>query len=164
MESKKLRLATSILVGIIVFGTLCYHYFEGMTLFDSFYMTIITISTVGYGEIKTLSIVGRMISMVIIATGISVGAYTIGTFISMLIEGELAKTFGRRKLQKEIIKLKNHYIICGFGRIGSLICEELRANDKKFVVIENDPATIEILEAEKYLKAALVHRVLHLKL
>ncbi len=151
MESKKLRLATSILLGIIVFGTLCYHYFEGMTLFDSFYMTIITISTVGYGEIKTLSVIGRLISLVIITTGISVGAYTIGSFISMLIEGELAKIFGRRKLQKEIVKLNNHYIICGFGRIGSLICEELKANDKKFVVIENNPANIEILEAEKYL-------------
>ena len=151
MNYKKIRIAGSLLISIITFGTLSYHYIEGMTFFESFYMTIITISTVGFMEVKPLSQAGRIITIMILATGVSTGAYTIGSFISLLVEGELAKTFGRRKLDKYISKLKNHYIICGYGRIGSLICEELAANSIKFVVIEHDPERIEALNKAKYL-------------
>ncbi|MCU0821172.1 MAG: potassium channel protein [Spirochaetes bacterium] len=151
MNYRKIRLAGSLLLVIITFGTLSYHYIESMTFFESFYMTIITISTVGFSEIKPLSQIGRIITIMIIATGISTGAYTIGSFISMLVEGEIAKSFGRRKLDKYISKLKNHYIICGYGRIGSLICAELAANNIHFVVIERDPERIETLAKAKYL-------------
>ncbi len=151
MNYRKIRLAGSLLLGIIAFGTLCYHYIEGMSFFEAFYQTVITISTVGFSEIKPLSVAGRIITVMIIATGISTGAYTIGSFISMLVEGEIAKSFGRRKLDKYISKLKGHYIICGYGRIGSLICKELAANNKNFVVIENNPQRIEALNKAKFL-------------
>ncbi len=151
MEYKKLRIAATLLIGTIAFGTLSYSFVEDLSLFESFYMTIITISTVGFSEIKPLSQIGRIITLLIIVTGVSIGAYTIGTFLTLLIEGELAKTLGRKKLERQISKLKDHYIICGFGRIGKLICDELSGHNVDFVVIENESNSIELLNNEKYL-------------
>jgi len=87
----------------------------------------------------------------VISTGIMIGAYTIGTLVRMFIEGELSKTFGRIKVEKKIAELKDHYIICGYGRIGSLVCKELREHRKDFVVIENNPSAIERMELNKIL-------------
>jgi voltage-gated potassium channel len=114
-------------------------------------MTIITISTVGFSEIIPLSHAGRTITVITIIFGISVGAYTIGILVRALIEGELTKIFGRRKVQKQVSALKNHFIICGFGRIGRIICSELEADNIDFVVIEQNPAAVEEIEAKKYL-------------
>ncbi len=122
-----------------------------MPLFEAFYMTIITISTVGFSEIRPLTMVGRSITLVIIVLGISVGTYTIGIIVRWFVEGELAKIFGRRKLHKQIADLKNHFIICGFGRIGRIICQELYEDNIDFVVIEQDSSAIEGIVAEKYL-------------
>ncbi|HMB20454.1 MAG TPA: NAD-binding protein [Spirochaetota bacterium] len=151
LELKKLRLSITLLLGTITFGTFGYHIIEGMPFFDSFYMTMITISTVGFSEVKQLSIAGRIVTILIITSGVTISAYTIGTLLRMFIEGELRKTFGRRKMEKMIKALKNHYIICGYGRIGSLICTELKERNIPFVVIENDPSSIENLEKEHYL-------------
>ena len=150
-DSKKLRYALSMLIGIIAFGTVGYYLIENMTLFEAFYMTIITLSTVGFSEVIPLSQAGRAITVVIIVLGISVGAYTIGMLVRALVEGELVKIFGRRKVQKQVSGLKNHFIICGFGRIGRIICSELDADNIDFVVIEQDPSVIEHIEARKYL-------------
>jgi len=128
-----------------------YYIFEGMPLFEAFYMTIITISTVGFSEIRPLTVVGRSITLVIIVLGISVGTYTIGIIVRWFVEGELSKIFGRRKLQKKIADLKNHFIICGFGRIGRIICQELYEDNIDFVVIEQNASAIEDIVAEKYL-------------
>lgn len=151
MDSKKLRYSLVMLLAIIAFGTTGYYIFERMSFFDAFYMTIITISTVGFSEIVPLTNVGRSITVVIIILGISVGTYTVGIIVQWLVGGELQKVFGRRKLQKQILDLKNHYIICGFGRIGHVICQELFEEDIKFVVIEQNPAIIEELISLKYL-------------
>ncbi len=139
------------LVGIIAFGTCGYYLVEHMPLFEAFYMTIITISTVGYAEIVPLSQTGRILTIIIIILGITVGAYTIGLLVRALVEGELAKMVGRRKVQKQILGLKNHFIVCGFGRIGRIMCSELAADNIDFVVIEQDPATIEDIEIQRYL-------------
>ena len=139
------------LIGIVAFGTFGYYWVEHMPLFESFYMTIITISTVGYAEIVPLSQAGRILTVIIIILGITVGAYTIGLLVRALVEGELAKIVGRKIVQKQISELKNHYIVCGFGRIGRIICNELAADDIDFVVIEQDPAIIEQIESKNYL-------------
>ncbi len=139
------------LVGIIVFGTCGYSLVERMPLFEAFYMTIITISTVGYAEIVPLSQTGRTLTIIIIILGITVGAYTIGLLVRAFVEGELAKMVGRRKVQKQILSLKNHFIVCGFGRIGRIMCSELAADNIDFVVIEQDPAAIEDIEIQRYL-------------
>jgi voltage-gated potassium channel len=139
------------LIGIIAFGTGGYYIVEHMPLFEAFYMTIITISTVGYAEIVPLSQTGRALTVIIIILGITVGAYTIGLLVRAFVEGELTKIVGRRIVQKQISELKNHYIVCGFGRIGRIICSELAADNIDFVVIEQDSAIIEQIESKNYL-------------
>ena len=151
MDSKKLRYSLLMLIGIIALGTCGYYFVEHMPLFEAFYMTIITLSTVGFSEVIPLSQTGRSITVIIIILGISVGAYTIGMLVRALVEGELVKIFGRRKVQKQISGLKNHFIICGFGRIGRIVCSELDADHIDFIVIEQDPSVIEQIEARKYL-------------
>jgi voltage-gated potassium channel len=139
------------LIGIIAFGTFGYYFVEHMPLFEAFYMTIITVSTVGFSEIVPLSIAGRALTVIIIILGITVGAYTIGMLVRAFIEGELVQILGRRKVQKQIAELKKHFIICGFGRIGRIICSELDADNIDFVVIEQDPSAIESIEIQSYL-------------
>jgi voltage-gated potassium channel len=139
------------LIGIVAFGTCGYYYVEKMPLFEAFYMTMITISTVGYAEIVPLSPAGRVLTIIIIILGITVGAYTIGLLVKAFIEGELLKMFGRIKVQKQISELKDHFIVCGFGRIGRIISNELAADDIDFVVIEQDPAIVEKIESKNYL-------------
>jgi voltage-gated potassium channel len=151
MDYRKLRISILLLLAILAFGTAGYAIFEDMTVFEAFYMTLITISTVGFGEIKPLTEVGRIITVVVIITGISTGTYTIGMVARIFIEGELSKYFGRRRLEKQIAELKDHFIICGYGRIGRIICRELHADQIPFVVIDQDPAATEHLERQGYL-------------
>jgi voltage-gated potassium channel len=151
MDIKKLYISLLLLISVIAFGTLGYHYFEDMTFFDAFYQTIITITTVGFSEIKPLSIEGRTITIFIIVTGIGTVTYSLGQLVGILVEGELGKFFGRKKLAKQIADLKDHFIVCGFGRIGKIICNELQADNIDFVIIEEDLSVAEELERKEML-------------
>jgi voltage-gated potassium channel len=151
MDFKQLHSSFIVLVGILAFGTFGYRYVENMPIFDALYMTMITISTVGFSEIHPLTTYGRLITMIVITMSISIGAYSLTVVARGVIEGELKKGFERRKVEKQIRKLHNHFIICGFGRIGRIICRELRQDGIEFVVIEQDVQTVEALEKEKYL-------------
>lgn len=144
---RKLRISLYLFMLVSVFGITYYHVGERMSFSDAIFMIAITLSTVGYGEVQPLSPTGRIVTVFIIIFGISITGYTAGTFIRMLIEGELGKRFGRKKVQKKILQLKNHYIICGYGRIGKLIAKELRKHNEKFIVIENDDSQIADLES-----------------
>lgn len=150
MDYSKLKISIFLLLVIIVSGTTGYYLIEGMSPFDSFYMTMITISTVGFSEIKPLSTAGRALTILIIVSGISVLTYSLGQVARVFVEGEIRQILGRRKLEKQIAKLKNHYIICGFGRIGSTIAKELAAENIPFIIIEQDPEHIEQIDASHY--------------
>ncbi len=143
---KRLRISLYLFILVSAFGVTYYHVFERMTFSDAIFMIAITLSTVGYGEVQPLSPTGRMVTVFIIVFGITITGYTAGTFIRMLIEGELSKKFGRKKVEKKILKLQDHYIICGYGRIGKLITKELERHNEKFIVIENDVDRISELE------------------
>lgn len=151
MELAKLRISIVLLVLIIAFGTVGYTSVEGMTPFDSFYMTLITISTVGFSEIKPLTQAGRYITVFIIISGISLLTYTLGQIARIFIEGELQRILGRRKLEKQITSLQKHFIVCGYGRIGTVITKELAADKIPFIVIEKGEKKIEELEKEGFL-------------
>lgn len=151
MDYSKLKLSFFLLLATIGFGTVGYVIFEDMPSFEAFYMTLITISTVGFSEIKPLSDIGRGITIVIIILGISLLTYTLGQFARIFVEGELRKVLGRRKLEKQIAALTNHYIICGYGRIGSIIVRELNTANIPLVVIEQDLESIAVLEASNIL-------------
>lgn len=154
MEFVRLRTSVILLVSIVLFGTFGYTIIEHMPLFDSFYMTLITISTVGFSEIRPLTQAGRMITVVIIISGISLLTYTMGQVAQIFVEGELRKLFGRRKLERNIALLEDHYIVCGYGRIGEVICKELADEKIPFLVVEQDTTKIEVLERDGYLYLA----------
>jgi len=152
---KNLKISFILLFATITFGVIGYYIIEGMSLFDSLYQTVITISTVGFQELKPFSKPGKILTMMIISFGITIAAYTIGNFVRVFIEGELQKTFGRKKVEKTIARMKDHYIICGYGRIGSLVCAELKERGIPFVVIENNPANVERMESDRVMYLAL---------
>lgn len=126
------------LVVVVTAATLVLMRFEQMRPFDAFYLVMITLSTVGYGEVKPegLDTTGRIVVMLVIAYGISFLAYTSATLVKVIVEGEVRKLMGRRKLEKQIEKLSDHYIVCGFGRVGQVVCRELEERGVAFVVVE----------------------------
>ncbi len=143
----------SLLSLLVVFaaGTFGYTLIEGWPLFDSLYMTVITLATVGFREVAPLSDAGRAFTILLIVFGAGIIAYAIGSMIQILVEGQVLKVLGRKKLEKQIAKLSGHYIICGYGRIGAMIAREFAARPKKFVVVENDSEVCERLAAEGHL-------------
>jgi voltage-gated potassium channel len=124
---------------IIIVGTCGYHFIEGWTLLEGLYMTVITITTIGFKEVRELSDSGRIFTLAIIFSGIGVVTYAFITGSRMIIEGEVQKILTRRRYMKAIEKIENHFIVCGYGRMGSFICQELHHRDIAFVVVENNP-------------------------
>ncbi|MFH1146465.1 MAG: potassium channel protein [Pseudomonadota bacterium] len=148
---RKILLGIPILIAIIAFGTTGYIFLEDWGVQDALYMTIITLTTVGFGEVHPLSPAGRIFTMVLILMGVGCVFYIFGALTRVVIEGEIKAVLGRRKLEKNIASLKDHYIICGFGRIGSIICREIARKPLPLVVIENDPELIANVEESGYL-------------
>jgi len=148
---RHLRLSVVLLIAIIACGTLGYHLIEGWQTFDALYMTVITLSTVGFKEVHTLSPDGKLFTIILIISGTSTIAYTLGRLLQFTLEGQLRRLLGRKKLENRISKLRDHYIICGFGRIGHLICREFQSRPIPFVIVEKDPHIIERLIREGYL-------------
>jgi voltage-gated potassium channel len=145
---RQLNAALLALFLLVLAGAAGYMTIEGWPLLDSLYMTITTISTVGYMEIHPLSRAGRLFTMLLVVSGITVLFYTVGKIAQVMFEGQFQRYFGRMKVEKRIESLKDHYIVCGYGRIGSLICQELMAEQVPFIVVESqDPVTAK-LEAE----------------
>jgi voltage-gated potassium channel len=151
MDYSRLRISIFVLIAVVSLGTFGYVTLEDMDLFDAFYMTLITISTVGFGEIKPLSDAGRILTVFIIISGISVLTFTLGQVLTIFMEGELSQLLGRRKLEKQISRLKDHYIVCGYGRIGKIVSQELADDNIPFIIIEQNPNLVEILEQVRYL-------------
>lgn len=143
----RIVVALFLILGIISFGTLGYMIIEKWDFFNSIYMTIITISTVGFSEIGVLSAKGRTLTMILIVLGIGIGGYTIGNLSAFLIEVQIQNLFRGRKMEKNISTMKNHIIVCGYGRTGAEIVEVLRADSKEFLLIEKDENRI--LEAQE---------------
>ncbi|MEJ2698612.1 MAG: NAD-binding protein [Desulfuromonadales bacterium] len=148
---RHLRFSLLILLATVGLGTAGYTLIEGWSPFDSLYMTVITLATVGFREVHDLSPQGKAFTMVLIVFGAGIIAYTVGSLIQFMMEGQLRSILGRRKLEKQIEKLQGHYIVCGYGRIGTLICKEFRVKPIPFVVVEKDPAAAEKLNAEGFL-------------
>ena len=126
----------TLIVFIIAFGTIGYMVIEGWNFLDSIYMTITTITTVGYREIHDLSFKGMLFTIVLIVGGVGTALYALTTGAGVLLEAEFKDIFGRRKLEKKIKDLNDHYIVCGYGRMGKIISKELKAEGVKFIVIE----------------------------
>ena len=136
---KKLLIALFALLAVFLIGTLGYYLIEEKASFyDAAYMTILTISTVGFSEQWKLSEPARLWTSIVIIFGILVVTLAFASLQAMIVGGELRSVLGRRKLKDRIAKLKGHYIICGYGRMGGLIARDLRAEDNKVVVVDCD--------------------------
>ena len=138
-----------LLIGILMFGTLGYMIIERWRLLDALYMTVITITTVGYGEIRTVSEVGRIFTIALIFLGMGVVAYMLGMVAQTMVEFHVSSIVGRRKLGLKLKSIKDHYIICGYGRIGRIISEELASNGMPMLVVDSDLDSKTTLEQEK---------------
>jgi len=150
-ESKKFLIAIIFSFFIILIGTFGYMFIERWNFLDSLYMTIITISTVGYGEIHKMTPRGQIFTMFLIGSGIGIIFYIAGSLAQVIIEGRLREVLGRKKLEQKIKQLKNHYIVCGYGRVGTIICSEIASKSIPFVIIERDPSAIEKVNENGYL-------------
>jgi voltage-gated potassium channel len=129
-------------------GTVGFHFIEGWGWFDSFYMVVITLSTIGYQEVHPLSHAGRTFNIGLITAGVGMVFLMIGALTQALLEFELIKVFGRRRMQREVANLKNHYIICGAGRVGNSVAHELARKPHSFVIVETDPKSVSELDAK----------------
>jgi voltage-gated potassium channel len=147
----KLKIALLILLTIFIVGTIGFHFIEEWSFVDSFYATIITLSTVGYGDFVPATVEGKFFTVFIIIFGVGTMLYSFGLISEAVIEGRLRGLLGRGKLEKMIEKMSNHYIICGCGRIGFLICRELAAEKVPCVVIDNNPEVIQKVQDEGFI-------------
>ena len=145
---RKIAVSIVMAVGIFMIGTMGYFFIEGWNIFDAAYMTAITLSTVGYGETHEISNAGRVFTMVLIFAGAGYFLYLASLLVQTVVEGELITILGRRKLDKAIKKLDNHYIICGYGRIGRTLCSLIREETSKIIVIEQEEALVPVLEKD----------------
>jgi len=137
------------LMGVVfVAGLAVFMYVEGWGFIDSFYMIVITLSTVGFGEIHPLSERARLFTAMIIVCGVGNFAFIVSSFTRMLVDGHLHNLMWRRKVQKRIDKLENHYIICGYGRIGHVVVQEILKVSQDVVVVEADEKLVERLKRE----------------
>ncbi len=141
-----MRVALLLLL-VIIAGTIGYMVIERWPLLDAVYMTIITISTVGYNEIHPLSTTGRVFSSVLIFGGVGVMLYTGGALVQYIIEGHFPNIFGRHKMKEKIEKLKNHIILCGYGKVGQEVAQVFDSEEAIFVVIdESEEAVAKAIE------------------
>ncbi len=136
-----------LLILVTTGGTVGYHTIgsPNATWIDSFYMTFITIATIGYGEIVDLSThpMGRLFTVFISIVGIATLSYLFSTLVALLIDSELNADLRRKRMEKQIAQLKGHYIVCGIGRVGSNVAHELVKTQRRFVVVEKDRTVLD---------------------
>jgi len=135
-------------IALLAIGSWGYMAIEGWNFFDALYMTVITIATVGYGEVHIVSPSGRMFTLVLIFLGVGFFLYVVGNFIQFLVEGRIRYVLGRRKLDRQINKLKNHYIICGYGRMGRALARFLIQRYLDVVVIEQNQERTAVMDED----------------
>ncbi|MEW6188166.1 MAG: NAD-binding protein [Thermodesulfobacteriota bacterium] len=138
-----------IFLSILIGGCLGYMVIEGWDALDALYMTIISLTTVGFQEVHPLSRSGRIFTIVLLVSGVGFILYFLGSIARIMVEGTIRDVLGRRKLEKQINQLDGHYIVCGFGRIGRMVTQLLTEKPIKVVVIERDPEQIPLFQEKK---------------
>ncbi|HEY5864279.1 MAG TPA: potassium channel protein [Candidatus Tectomicrobia bacterium] len=151
---KRVWQALAVLGTLVGVGTLGYHTIEDMIILDALYMTVTTLSTVGFGEVHPLSHRGRAFTIGLILFGVSAMAWAAESMLKALLEDHVRDAWWRRRMERVIDRLTDHYIVCGYGRMGMQIGRELTRRELAFVVIERDPHVLEMLRR---------HNVLHVE-
>ncbi len=128
---------------LVVVGTVGYTLIEGYETFEALYMTMITLSTVGYSEVKGLSWRGQLFTIFLILGGVFTFFYAFGEILRLIVSGELREAYGKRQMEQTLGRLKDHCIVCGFGRMGQLVCQEFSTQRMPFVVIDRNEELLE---------------------
>jgi len=136
-------LAVVLLVTVIAGGTVGYVLIEGWNAWDAFYMTVITVTTVGYKEVHDLSRAGQVFTVVLLFGGVGAALYTFTLLATVVVEGGLPKRLQRRRHARMLETVTDHFIVCGYGRIGSIVARQLLRQQVPFVVIERDPERLQ---------------------
>ena len=147
-SAQRLTIGLTMLVTIIVAGTIGFMVIENMDSVDALYMTVITLSTVGFGEVSTLHPAGRIFVILLILIGVATAGYTVSVFGQIFLEGQFKEIFGRKKMRGKIGRISDHFIIAGYGRVGRQVAMEFKRRKIPFVVIEKDEQTVESLDRD----------------
>ena len=135
---RRLRLALAMLVSVFVVGTVGY-VLLGFSWLDAVYQTVTTVATVGFREVEPLDDTGKVFTIILILVGVGTALYTFSVVLEMLLEGHLGQLFGRRRMERQISTMRGHVIVCGWGRVGRAISDELQIAHTDLVVVELDP-------------------------
>ncbi len=138
MKRRKLLLILILILAVLLIGIVGYSQLLGVDLIDAFYMTVITISTVGYGEVAPMTDAGKIFSIGLIFSGLAVVGYGLSSVFSMFFEGELKDVWRRKRMETKIEHLKDHFIVCGAGDVAMTVIERFKEQSISFVVIEKD--------------------------
>jgi voltage-gated potassium channel len=140
-----------VLLLVVIAGTIGYRLIEGWSLPDSLFMTITTITTVGYAEVHPLSRAGQIFTIFLILGGVGTAFYILTTLVQYMLEGELGIRIGRQRMEAKIRRLNGHFILCGYGRVGQAIASILKQQEAKLVIIDRDREAIDKAQEAGYL-------------
>ncbi len=147
-RTKILIISVVLFFGLLALGVSGYMVIEGWPFMDALYMTVITIATVGYGEVHKVSAAGQIFTVLLIFLGVGFFLYVVGNAVQFLVEGRIRHVLGRRILDKQINKLKDHFIICGYGRMGRALCSYLTQKNLNVVVIEQNTKRVPVMDED----------------
>ena len=147
---KQFRLALTCMLALAALGTLGYHILEGWSFLDSWYMTVITLSTVGYKEVHNPDAAGKIFTTCLIIFGVTIAIWASASLIQIVVSEQIWHAIQRKRMQKQISGLRDHYIVCGFGRMGQQIVKDLIRENVAHVVIERNPEQLPKLIAQEY--------------
>ena len=151
---RNLRTIGLLLLIVVGVGTAGFHYIEHWPWFDGLYMVVTTLTTIGYQEVHPLSHTGRIFNVFVILSGVSLLLLGVGALSQALLEFELQSFFGRRRMEREIARLADHFIICGMGRVGRSVARELARKPASFMIIENSENKRQKFASENWLVLA----------
>jgi voltage-gated potassium channel len=147
---RTLLLAGTLLVAVVLLGTAGYVALERWGWFDAFYMTVTTITTVGGGEPGPLDVAGKWWTIAVVAFGFGVLTYTVLALVAYVIEGHLGEQFAERRMRRRVAKMQDHFILCGFGRVGREIARDFTAEKIAFVVVDINPDSLQRAAAQGF--------------
>lgn len=148
MDRRQLGLLATILIVLLIVGTLGFHWLEGWSLFDSAYATIITLTSIGYGDLAPRSVGGRFFALALISVGFGAAAYTFTNLYGLILSGSARRAFKQRRLQSMLASISDHVIVCGYGQMGQEATVNLEKLGLAVVIVEIDPERARLAEDE----------------